>query len=58
MILRLLARIAGSKPDRISLLARHREYDHMMQPVTQVEYAAVNIFRMMIRLGLVNEGKR
>jgi len=51
MILRLLARIAGSSEKRIYTLATHREYDHMMQPIKQSEYVAAAVFAIINKRG-------
>jgi hypothetical protein len=47
MILRFLAMSARSTKERLLTLAWHKEYDHVLQPVTQAEYAATKIITLL-----------
>ncbi len=51
MILSLIARMTRTNKDRIALLARHKEYDHVLQPITQLEYLAAALLRVLTRGG-------
>jgi hypothetical protein len=43
----ILAFLCNANPKRIAVLATHKEYDHLLQPIGRNEYLAAAILRTL-----------